>query len=74
MKVRGAEVLAQNLATNREAALLYRRLATLRRDAPLLEGLDDLRWRGAPEAELAALCEELGESGVIERLRGKGQP
>lgn len=74
VKVRGAEVLAQNLATNREAALLYRRLATLRRDAPLLEGLDDLRWRGAPDAELAALCEELGESGVIERLRGKGQP
>jgi 5'-3' exonuclease len=73
VKVRGAEVLAQNLASSREQALLYRRLATLRRDAPLLESLDDLRWRGAPEAELAALCEELGETGVLERLRGKGQ-
>ncbi len=73
VKVRGAEVLAQNLATQRDAALLYRQLATLRRDAPLAESLDDLRWRGAPEAELAALCRELGESGVVERLRGKGQ-
>lgn len=73
IKVRGADVLAQNLAAQREAALLYRQLATLRRDAPLAESLEDLRWRGAPEAELAALCEELGETGVLERLRGKGQ-
>jgi 5'-3' exonuclease len=73
VKVRGAEVLAQNLAAEREAALLYRQLATLRRDAPLAETLDDLRWRGAPQAELTALCEELGETSVLERLRGKGQ-
>lgn len=74
VKVRGAEVLAQNLTAQREAALLYRQLATLRRDVPLAESLDDVRWRGAPELELAALCEELGETGVVERLRGKGQP
>jgi 5'-3' exonuclease len=73
VKVRGAEVLAQNLATLREQALLYRQLATLRRDAPLPEGLEELRWRGAPEAELSALCDELGEPGVLERLREKGQ-
>jgi 5'-3' exonuclease len=74
VKVRGADALASNLAARRQEALLYRQLATLRRDAPLPESLDDLRWRGAPEAELAALCEELGETGVLERLRGKGQP
>jgi 5'-3' exonuclease len=73
VKVRGAEVLAQNLNGLRDAALLYRKLATLRSDVPLTESLDDLRWRGAPEAELTALCEELGETGVVERLRGKGQ-
>jgi 5'-3' exonuclease len=73
VKVRGAEVLAQNLNAQRDAALLYRKLATLRADVPLTESLDDLRWRGAPEPELAALCEELGETGVVERLRGKGQ-
>jgi 5'-3' exonuclease len=73
IKVRGAEALSQNLEAMREQALLYRRLATLRRDVPLSETLSDLRWRGAPDAELAALCEELGETGVLERLRDKGQ-
>lgn len=73
VKVRGAEVLSQNLEAMRETSLLYRRLATLRRDVPLREELSDLCWRGAPEAELSALCEELGEPGVLERLRGKGQ-
>jgi 5'-3' exonuclease len=74
VKVRGAEVLAQNLREQKDAALLYRRLATLRRDVPLAESLEDLRWRGAPEAELTRLCEELSEPSVLERVRGKGQP
>lgn len=69
VKLRGAEVLSQNLEAGREAALLYRRLATLRRDVPLEARLDELRWRGAPLAELSALCEELNEPGVLERLR-----
>jgi len=73
VKVRGAEALAQSLEQMREQALLYRRLATLRCDVPLTEELSDLRWLGAPEAELAALCEELGEPNVVERLRGRGQ-
>jgi 5'-3' exonuclease len=72
VKVRGAEALSQSLEAMREAALLYRRLATLRRDVPLTEELDDLRFVGAPEAELRALCEELGETGVFERLRAAG--
>lgn len=73
VKVRGADALSQNLEQMREQSLLYRRLATLRRDVPLVENLDDLRWRGAPESELSALCEELGETSVLERLRSKGQ-
>jgi 5'-3' exonuclease len=73
VKVRGAEALSQSLEATREAALLYRRLATLRRDVPLVEDLEALCWRGAPEAELSALCEELGEPSVVERLRGKRQ-
>jgi 5'-3' exonuclease len=72
VKVRGAEVLAENLAAARELSLLYRRLATLRRDVPLTEGLADLQWRGAPLDQLAALCEELNEPGVLERMRGLG--
>jgi 5'-3' exonuclease len=71
VKVRGADALSQNLEAMRERSLLYRRLATLRYDVPLVEQLEDVRWRGAPDAELSALCEELGEPNVLERLRGK---
>ena len=53
--VRGAEALAQSLRENRDAALLYRRLATLRTDVPLVESLEDLRWRGAERGALEAL-------------------
>lgn len=73
VKVRGADALSASLEGMREQALLYRRLATLRTDVPLSETLEDLCWRGAPDAELAALCEELGETGVLERLRAAGQ-
>jgi 5'-3' exonuclease len=71
VKVRGAEALAASLHAQREAALLYRQLATLRRDVPLVERAPDLRWNGAPEQELRALCEELGETGTFERLPTK---
>jgi 5'-3' exonuclease len=71
VRVRGAEALSQNLEAMREQSLLYRKLATLRRDVPLTESLSDLQWRGAPEAELSALCQELGEPGVIERLHAR---
>ena len=40
----------------------------LRNDAPIPESLDDMRWRGPDRAELKALCEELGETGVLERM------
>ena len=73
VKVRGAEALSQNLEAMRDAALLYRRLATLRYDVPLSEELDDLRFVGAPEAQLLPLCEELGELSVLERLRASGK-
>jgi 5'-3' exonuclease len=41
--IRGATRLAATLSSEREAALLYRRLATLVRDVPIGESLDDLR-------------------------------
>jgi 5'-3' exonuclease len=71
VRVRGAEALSQNLEAAREASLLYRKLATLRRDVPLAEELSDLQWRGPPEAELDALCAELGEPSVTARLQSK---
>ncbi len=48
--VRGRERLAPLLTSAREAVLLYRTLATLRRDVPLAETLDDLRYRGPADA------------------------
>ena len=68
MTVRGAAALARNLREHRAEACLYRRLATLRTDAPLTEGIDDLRWRGARRQELATLCREIGDDGFIERV------
>jgi hypothetical protein len=47
---------------------LYRLLATLRTDVPLAEDPDDLRWRGAPRAELTALCREIGADDVLDRV------
>ena len=59
VQVRGAEALAASIAERRAEALLYRELATLRRDVPLAEKLEDLRWRGPTPAfaELAARLE-----------------
>ena len=69
VKVRGAGALAESLAAHAEAALLYRLLATLRLDVPLLETPDDLAWRGARRHELVELCRELGDSVTPERVR-----
>lgn len=64
VKVRGAARLAATLQARREDALLFKRLATLRRDAPLEAGPSDLEWRGVPQKRWTAFCEALG----LERL------
>jgi 5'-3' exonuclease len=53
-EVRGAERLLAVLQERMQDALLYRTLATLRRDVPLTETLEDLRYRGVPEERMAA--------------------
>jgi hypothetical protein len=52
--------LAESLAQHRAEALLFRRLATLREDVPLLETLADLQWQGA-DARLYEVCHRLGD-------------
>ncbi len=59
VKVPGAPRLAATLAARRTDALLYKRLATLVRDVPLAESIEDLEYRGAPRAAFAALAEQL---------------
>jgi 5'-3' exonuclease len=68
VKVRGAKALAESLASMRDEAALYKRLATLRTDVPLRESLDDLAWKGARRAELTALCDEIGEKRLLDRV------
>ena len=67
VKARGADRLAETLRERMDQALLFRRLATLRRDVPMVETLEDLRWRGVPREPWLALCEELGFEKVKER-------
>ena len=46
------------LGENRDRALLFKRLATLRTDEPLFENVDALAWRG-PTGAFADACEQL---------------
>lgn len=68
VEVRGRDRLAAALRERREDARLYKRLATLRIDAPLAEGLADLEWRGAPRRELEALLARIGAPELAERV------
>jgi 5'-3' exonuclease len=63
--IRGAAQLARALEAGREAALLYRRLATLASDVPLPESLADLRWRGIPRARFERWCDALGARALL---------
>ena len=73
MNVRaGREARRHALAEQREHALLFRDLATLRTDAPV-GAVDDWRWRG-PAPGLEAWAERLGAPGMVkraERLAGR---
>jgi 5'-3' exonuclease len=69
LDIRNASRLAATLAEQREAALLYRTLAILKRDSAIdTASLDDLEWRGVPRTKFLALCEELGLDTVRERV------
>ena len=65
--VRSAASLAATLAAAREAAMLFRLLATLRVDRTLLGGVDELAWRG-PGRGFEAMCRYLGDDALGERV------
>ena len=65
--VRGARRLVESLREHMAEALLFRFLATLRRDVPLDEELDDLEWKGVPRDRFEALCDEYGFGTVREK-------
>jgi 5'-3' exonuclease len=66
VSVRGAMRLATTLAEQRDRALLFRELATLRADAPIGVDVDALHWRG-PRADFAAWSARLGAPALHER-------
>jgi 5'-3' exonuclease len=65
VRVRGAATLAQALSTRRPQAALFKRLATLRLDAPVSPDVDALAWRG-PRPGFPALAARLGAPGLAE--------
>jgi 5'-3' exonuclease len=62
------EFPAAVLGESRPLALLFKRLATLRTDAPLFGSVDQLRWRG-PNSDFAGWAEQIGASPLVERCR-----
>ena len=68
VSVRSPASLNAVLRAQWSEAMLYRRLATLRTDAPLPQrDPHELRWRGARRGQFPALCDELGLGRLAER-------
>jgi len=65
--IRGADKMAAILRDNRDLALLFKDLATLRDQAPLFDSLDDLRWKG-PTPAFAAFCEAVEATTLLSRV------
>jgi 5'-3' exonuclease len=58
------EVLGENL----ERVLLFKKLATLRTDAPLFDDVESLRWRGAT-GFFAEFVGKIGDAKLVARVR-----
>jgi 5'-3' exonuclease len=56
--VRGVPALAATLAAQRDLAMRFKELATLRTDPPVLGAVDELRWTG-PTPEFERICAEI---------------
>ncbi len=66
VQVRGAARLADALVEGRADAELFRRLATLDLEAPVMGGVDDLRWAG-PREGFAVACGRIDAPRLAER-------
>jgi 5'-3' exonuclease len=66
VNVANAGALAATLASERESALLFRKLATLRTDIPLFKNVDELLWKG-PTAGFAELGARLDAARTTRR-------
>jgi 5'-3' exonuclease len=57
---------AEILGDKRELALLFKRLATLKTDAPLFRNVNELRWHG-PADTFTANVQRLGDARLLQR-------
>jgi 5'-3' exonuclease len=57
---------AEVLGERRDEALLFKKLATLRTDAPLFDDVDQLAW-GGPTSAFSALVERIADHRLLER-------
>jgi 5'-3' exonuclease len=69
--VRGAASLAARLASERDTAMLFRVLATLRIDRGLLRDVDELAWRG-PAPGFEDVCRFLRDDSIAARMEALG--
>ena len=65
--VRGSSKLAAALREGTEAARLFKALATLRTEPPVIVGVDELRWRG-PTADFAAVGAAVDAPWLVDRV------
>jgi 5'-3' exonuclease len=63
----------ETLGERRNLALLFKKLATLKTDAPLFSQVDEIRWRG-PTAEFSAWQERLGDKLIARAAKAAAQP
>jgi 5'-3' exonuclease len=66
--IRNARNLSAVLRQSWSDAILFRTLATLRRDAPIPESLADLRWKG-PRSSFQAICDRMRAPDLFRRIQ-----
>jgi 5'-3' exonuclease len=71
VNVTNAATLADTLVRDREKALLFRTLATLKTDIPLFKNVDELRWNG-PTPAFEALGKLLDEAKTEKKKGSQG--
>ncbi|MGH9546595.1 MAG: 5'-3' exonuclease [Terriglobales bacterium] len=64
--IRKARLLAESLFNTWNDALLFRTLATLRRDVPVFDTVEDLRWKG-PRPEFEEHCARMKSPQLFRR-------
>jgi 5'-3' exonuclease len=68
VKPRSAAALASELAANRKEAALFKDLATLRTEPPVVQRVDEIQWAG-PTGEFAAMCNFLEQPALLDRAQ-----